>query len=115
MNKESENIDISHRLVISRVVSEDMIELNIVDLVVGLSLEPLKDDLVLFLAYLELHGIEDGSEACVGDKAALALVLVLEEGLDQKALIADEPSEALKTRVEDFFLTGVELVLGVED
>lgn len=92
-----------------------MIELNVVDLVVGLCLESLEDDLVLFLAYLELHGIEDGSEACVGDEAALALVLVLEEGLDQEALVANEPTEALKAGVEDLLLTGVELVLGVKD
>ena len=92
---------------ISRVVSEDVIEFDVVDLVVSLSLESLKDDFVFLLCDLELHGVEDGSEPCVGYESTLALVLVLEKWFNQEPLVLDEPSESLKASIKNLFLFSV--------
>ena len=92
-----------------------MIELNVVDLVVSLGLESLEDNGVLLLADLQLHGVEDGSEPGVSNEPALALVFVLEEGLDEEALVAHEPAEALHASIEDLLFIRGKLVLGVQN
>ena len=68
---------------VARVVSKNVVKFDIVNLVVGLRLEPLEYDREFFIADLELHGVEDGSESGVRDEPTLALVFVLEERLDQ--------------------------------
>ena len=59
-----------------------VIKLDVVDLVGGVSLEALVDEGILFFSHVELHAIEDRSESTVANESTVALVLVLEEGLD---------------------------------
>jgi hypothetical protein len=105
----------SYWLMIARIVSKHVVELNVINLVVSLSLEPLEDDLIFFFGNLELHRVKDGSEASVGNEAALALILVLEEGLNEEALVADEPAEALEAGIEDLFFVSRKLMLRIKD
>ena len=100
---------------IARVASKHMIEFNVIDLIVGLSLEPLEYNRVLFIRDLQLHVVEYGSESSVRNEAALALVLVLEEGLDEEALVADEPAEALHALIQKLLFITAQDVLGVQD
>lgn len=86
---------------ITRIASKNVIKFNVVDFIVGLCLEALENNFVFLLAYVQLHVIEDGSKASVGNEAALALVLVLEEGLYQQALVANKPAHALKASIQN--------------
>ena len=92
-----------------------MIKLNVIDFIISLCLEPFEYDVVLLVTYLQFHCVEYRSEASVGHEATLALVLVLEEGLDQEALMAHEPAKTLKAGVKEGLLTFFEDVLWVED
>ena len=67
---------------VARVVSQDVIELNIVDFVGSSSLESLLDDTVLLLRELHLEVVKDGAEPGEGNKARPAPILVLELWLD---------------------------------
>ncbi len=67
---------------VSRVVSKHVVEFNIIDLVGGLSLESLGDDVQLLLAHLQAEIVEDGAEASEVDEAAATSVFVLEVWLD---------------------------------
>ena len=67
---------------VARVVSQDVIELNIVDFVGSSSLESLLDDTVLLLGELHLEVVKDGAESGEGNKARPAPILVLELWLD---------------------------------
>ncbi len=89
---------------ISGVASKDIVEFDVVDFIVSLRLEPLEDDFVLLITYLQLHVVKDGLEASVSNESALALVFILEEGLDQESLVADEPAESLHATVKDLLL-----------
>ena len=92
-----------------------MIKLNVVNLIVCLCLESLENNLVLLIADLELHGVEDGSEAGVGNESALALVLVLEEGLNPETLVAHEPSQALQASLQHLLFFIVQHILRVKN
>lgn len=70
---------------VSREVPHDIIEFNIVDFVGSAGLESLVDKIEFFIVELESLVIEDRSESGGGDEAALALVFILEEWLDQEA------------------------------
>ena len=100
---------------IAGVASKDKIKLNIVDLIICLGRESFEDDLVFFFTDLKFHSIEDRSEASVGHETALALVLVLEEGLNQETLVSYDPSKALHAGVKDLILIGVQQIFGVKD
>ncbi len=100
---------------VARIVSKDMIKLDVVDLIVSLGLESLEYNLVLLRADLKFHCVKDGLEAGVCDEAALAAVFILEEGLDQEAVVADEPAEPGQTGVKDLLFGCGQQVLGVQD
>ena len=100
---------------VARIVSKNMIKLDIVDLVVSFGLESLEYNLVLLRTDLKFHCVKDRLEAGVSDESALATVLVLEEGLDQEAVVADEPAQTFQTAVQDDFLASREHVLRVQD
>lgn len=72
---------------VSRVVSHDIVKFNIVDLIGRLSLEPLADQIELSITNLELHCVKNGPEPCIGNETRVALVLILEERLNQKSLV----------------------------
>lgn len=71
-----------------------MIELDIVDFVGSTSLESLVDEVEFFVVQLKSLVIEDGSESGGGDEAALALVFILEEWLDQEASKSDDSADS---------------------
>ena len=98
---------------ITRVVSQHMVKLNVVDFVGCSSLESLLNDGVLRICYLHPEVVKDGLEACEGDEACAVAVLVLEVGLDQDAAVSDIGSEALEASDQDTFLCVVQNVLGV--
>ena len=95
---------ISLRIMVTRIASKNVIKFNVVDFIVGLCLESLENNFVFLIADLQLHIVEDGSEASVRDEATLAPVFVLEEGLDKEALVADEPAQTLKASVQYLLL-----------
>lgn len=92
-----------------------MIKLDVVDLVVGLGLEAFENNLILLLADLKFHCVKDRHEPRVGDEAALALVLVLEERLDEESSVAHVPAESLEAALEHFLLCIGQDALRVED
>lgn len=92
-----------------------MIKLDVVDLVVGFGLEAFENNLILLLADLKFHCVKDRHEPRVGDEAALALVLVLEERLDQESSVTHVPAESLEAALEHFLLCIGEDALRVED
>ena len=49
----------SEGVVVTRVVSEHVVELNVVDFVCGLGLEALKDDCHLLVGHLHAEVVED--------------------------------------------------------
>ena len=100
---------------ISRVVSQHVIKLHVIDLIVSLCLESLEYDLVFLGRDLELHVIEYGAEPRIGHEAALALVLILEEGLNQEALVSHEPPQALHARIKGFLFLRAQDMLRVEN
>ncbi len=67
---------------VSRVVSHNMIKLYIVDLISSLCLEPFAYQVELSIADLKLHSVEDRPEPSVGYETRVALIFILEEGLD---------------------------------
>jgi hypothetical protein len=100
---------------VTGIASKNVIKFNVVDFIVGLGLEALENNFVFLIADLQLHVVEDGAEAGVRDEAALALVLVLEEGLDQEALVADEPAETLEASIQNLLLILGKHILRVKD
>lgn len=92
-----------------------MVELDVVDLICCLGLEPSQNDVVLLLGYLHAEVVEDGAEAGEGDEARSAPVLVLEVGLNQEASVLHLSTKSLQSRDQDLLLLSVKHVLGVED
>ena len=105
----------SEGLVVARVVSEDVVELDIIDLVGSLGLETSLNDVELLLRHLHFEVVEDGTESGERNEAAAALVLILEVWLDQKASVFDVSAEALEHGDKDSFLLVVEHILRVQD
>lgn len=75
----------SEGFVVARVLSEDVVEFHIVDLISSLGLESLVNKGEFLLSAQKLNIVEDGAEAGHGDEATSGAVLVLEEGLDQES------------------------------
>lgn len=71
-----------------------MIEFDVVDFVGSAGLESLVNQVELLVAQLESLVIEDRSESSGGDEATLALVLILEEWLDQEASESDDGADS---------------------
>ena len=76
-----------------------MIELDVVDFIRRLCLEPLVDQVVFPVGDPQLLIIKNGSEAGVADKSTITLVLILEEWLDQKSSVSHVHSNSLHTCV----------------
>ena len=81
--------------VVSGVVSEHVVELDVVDLVGGLRLESLQNDGILLVGDLHAEVVEDRFETRECNKAGTILVFVLEVWLDQKTSIFNICSESL--------------------
>ena len=64
-----------------------MVELDVVDLIGSSSLEPFINEVELSISYPQLLVVEDGPESSVGHEPTFALVLVLEEWLDQQSAV----------------------------
>ena len=77
----------SYRQVVTRVLSKDMIELNVIYFVSRLGHEPFVDDSELFFRTGQLHVIKDRSEPRHVDEAASRLIFVLEVGLDEDSAV----------------------------
>ena len=92
---------------IARVVSQDVVELDIIDLVGGLSLETLLNDVEFFCAHLHAEVIEDRSETSEGNEPTTALVLILEVRFDQKASVLDISAKTLKASHQNLFFLSV--------
>ena len=92
-----------------------MIELDIVDLVCGLGLEPLQNDRVFLLGNLHAEVVKDGAETGEGDEARTASVLVLEVRLDQKAAVLHVSAQAFQRVGQNSLLICVEHILGVKN
>ena len=77
----------SYRQVVARVLSEDMIELNVIYFVSCLGHESFVDDTELLLGTGQLHVIKDRSEPRHADEATSLPILVLEVGLDEDSAV----------------------------
>ena len=71
-----------------------MIEFDVVDFVGSAGLESLVNQVELLVAQLKSLVIEDRSESGGGDETTLALVLILEEWLDQEASESDDGADS---------------------
>jgi len=105
----------SVRKVVSRVVSEHMIELDVIDLIGCLSGETALNDGVLFFRDPHLEVVEDRPEASESDEASSGAVLVLEVRLDQQSSVCDICSESGEAGNENSLLSLIEDILRVED
>jgi hypothetical protein len=102
-------------LVVSGVVSEYPVELDVVDFVGGLGLESLVNQSKLLLGDYYFHVVEDRSESGIGDKSTVALVLVLEEWLNQESSVSNISTDSLQAGLENSLFRLTELVLWVEN
>ena len=100
---------------VSRVFSEDVIELDVVDLIGGFGLESLVNEGEFLLVAQKLNIVEDGAEASHGDESGSGAILVLEEGFDQESSESNLLSKSNEDGVEDLLFFGVQTILGVED
>ena len=100
---------------VSRVFSEDVIELDVVDLIGGFGLESLVNEGEFLLVAQKLNIVEDGAEASHGDESGSGAILVLEEGFDQESSESNLFSKSNEDGVEDLLFFVVQTILGVED
>ncbi len=105
----------SERHVVTRVVSQHMVKLHVVDLISSLGLEALLNDGVLLVGDSHFKVVKDGAEAREGNEARAALVLVLEVRLDEQATVLDVGAKAHQTGNQHLLLVVVQHVLGVKD
>jgi hypothetical protein len=101
--------------VVTRVFSENVIELDVVNFVGGLGLESLVNESEFLLVAQKLNIVEDGAEASHGDEAGSGAILVLEEGLDEESSESNLLSESEEHGVEHLLFFSVQTILGVED
>ena len=76
-----------------------MVELDVVDFICCLCLEPLVDQVVFPVCDPQLLIIKNGSETGVANKSAITLILILEEWFDQKSSMSHVGSNSLHTCV----------------
>lgn len=81
---------------VSGVVSQYPVELHVINFVCSLGLESLVNQVELALGDYYFHVIEDRSESCVCNESAVALVLVLEEWLNQESSVSHVSSDSLQ-------------------
>lgn len=100
---------------VSGVVSEYPVKLNIINFVCGLSLESLVNEVELTLGDYYFHVVKDRSESGVGNEPTVALVLILEEWLDQESSVSDVSSNSSEAGLEVSLLRLAKLVLWIKD
>jgi len=71
--------------VVTRVVSQNMVEFNIVDFVGTLCLESASDKVILIIGHLHLKVIEDRAESSLSNETRSATVLILEVRLQKES------------------------------
>ena len=92
-----------------------MVEFNVIDFIGCLSLESLIDQVVFTIGYPQLLSVEDRPETGVGNETTVALVLVLEEWLDQQSAVSDVSSNSLHANVEFGLFSFRQLSLSIQD
>jgi hypothetical protein len=68
---------------VAGIQSENIVEFDIIDFIGCFTLKSLIDEMELTIGYPQLLAVKDRSESSAGDEATIALILVLEEWLDQ--------------------------------
>lgn len=102
-------------LQVSRVLTQHIVKLHIVDLIASLRLEALVNKSKVGLACVQLEVVHNLAEASHSNETARAFVLILEEWLDEQAAKADLRAEALQSSVQRVFLFCVENVARVQN
>jgi len=100
---------------VAGVVSEDVVELDVIDLISGFGSETFLDDVKLLLGHLHAEVVENRSEAREGDESTMALVFVLKVWFNQQATVFYVGAQAHKHCDENLLLFVIEDVLGVQD
>ena len=98
---------------VTRVVAQNVVKFDVVDLVGSLGLEAFHNDGVFLFAQLHSEVVENGSETGEGDEAGSAFVLVLEVGLDEETSVLDIYAESLEACNQNLLFCIVEYVLRV--
>jgi len=96
-------------------MAQHIVELNVVDLVSCLGLEPCVKQSEFCFARVQLEVVHNLTEASHRNETAGALVLILEERLDQKAAEANLFAEALQGRVKLLLLLLVKHIKRVQN
>ena len=105
----------SKGLVITRVASKHVVELNVIDFVCSLCLESLLNNCKFLLAHLHFEIVKDGSETSKGNKSTSASVFVLEERLDQQASVLNICAQTLEGGNQNFFFSSVQNILWIKN
>ncbi len=100
---------------VARVVSEHVVELNVINLVGCLRLESLLNNVQLLLVHLHAEIVKDGAEASECDEPTSASVLVLEVRLNQQASVLHICAQSLQALDQNFFFSSVQNILRVEN
>jgi len=101
--------------VVSRVFSQDVVELHVVDFIRSFGLESLVNKGEFLLRAQKLNIVEDGAEAGHGDEATSGAILVLEERFDQESAESHLLGKSDQDCVEGLLFLFVEHVLRVKD
>lgn len=100
---------------VTRVVSQNVVKLDVIDLVGSLGHESLLNDVELLLANLHAEVVKDGAETSECDETAAVLILVLEVWFDQQTAQLDISAEALEHGDKNALLLIVKHILRVQD
>jgi len=105
----------SYWLVVARVVSQNIIEFNIVDLISTLCLESATDEIVLIIAQLHLEVIKDRAESSLCDETRSATVFILEVWFQKQSSITHISSDSHETVVQLLLFFVIKNILRVKD
>ena len=100
---------------VAGIVSEHVVELDVVDFVGCLRLESLQDDGILLIGDLHAEVVEDRFETSEGNESRMVLVFVLEVRLDQQASILDISAQTSQAYDQNLLLIVIQNVLRVQD
>lgn len=92
-----------------------MIEFDIIDFIGCFTLESLIDKMELAIGQPQLLAVKDRSESGAGDEATIALILVLEERLDQQSPVPDLGGELEESLVEFLFFRSTQEILWIQN
>ena len=100
---------------VTGVVSEHMVEFNIVDFICSLGLEAFLDDCHLLIWHLQSESVENWPETGERNEAGSAAVFVLEVGFDQQASVLHFDTKAFKTGNKYLLFFSIKHVLRVKN